>query len=551
MLTVHKATYKITYDSLRAVNFNSNYGERCVFGAQKHIIINNYSAVTYNYIRSVSANETIPEATASEFAVAPAFGDGMVFQQNEPIKIWGTSPCEGEYINAVFDGSMGYACVKDGKWEITMAPRIYSSEPKVLEIYGGEGSDYVSFENITVGDVWWVIGQSNAEYSSSAAPEWDEFESQIRGDENIVIYNIGSKGFEPGDHYRWRKFNKYSTYDASALACFTAKTISDSIGNEVPLAMLITAYAGHEISSFMPPSLTEKSSSAGKKSIKYNDTIDYVVKMPVKGIIWYQGEADASMAVDYSKKLSDYIEWIREVKNQQNRNFPFYTIELPPSFNDTSDPARQFIDFGNVRCEAGGLTTSVENYHVCVTSDLWDNRSFSNNLHPNNKKLISTRLAYMILSREYAFGNEEAYFGPTLKEAKLSDDKLEAELTFNYCSNGLKADSISGMIFIGSDWHPIENIKYELVANDRIKIKSEKPIYIIRYNANTENVFATNIFLSNSGNIPAAAFAVTFQRPSAVMAMRSNFGFLIIAGFVVILALIAIFIVIKRKKKQQ
>ena len=206
----------------------------------------------------VCAEEFEYKATATEFSVSPVFDDGMVLQQNEPIKIWGTSPCEGESIMAVLADSMGVGTVKNGQWQITLAPRSYTSEPMVLEIFGAPGGGYYTYENITVGDVWWVMGQSNVEFSSSASRYWFDFAENISGDENIWIYDIPQNGFEQANRTRWRRFSRYSTYDASALGCFTAKMISDGCNNEIPLAIVTMGYAGHEITSFMPDELTDK-----------------------------------------------------------------------------------------------------------------------------------------------------------------------------------------------------------------------------------------------------------------------------------------------------
>lgn len=438
----------------------------------------------------------------------------MVIQQNEPIRVWGTSSSEGEYVNVVFDGSIGSSVVKDGKWEVILAPRTYSSEPKVLEIIGGgDDSDYETFENILVGDVWWVMGQSNAEFSCSSDPLWKNFETSLTGNENISIFDLKEDTFKEKSHTRWRRLNKYSAYDASALACYTAKNISGMISNEVPQGMVIMAYSGHELSAFLPPELAEKHTAIGEKSNIYNDVVDYVKNIPVKGIIWYQGEADASIYHDYTKKFTEYIEWLREEKSQANRDFPVYCIELSPCFDNPNDPSWQYIDFGNVRGEMGSLSAVVNNFNVCVTSDYWSDKSYQNNLHPGNKAAIAIRLSFMILAKEYGFGNPDYYFGPVLKKAELSDDKREAIFSFNYCAEGLSAEKFDGFLVVDKDWNAIEDVQFEIISPDKLKIVSPREICIVKYHTNTQSTFGEHIFLKNSYGVPAAAFSYTFSEP--------------------------------------
>ena len=495
------------------------------------------------------------EGTASDFRVSPVFGDNMVFQQNEPIKIWGTSESEGEYVNVVFDGSVASSEVKDGKWQVELAPRSYSAEPKVLQIIGNDDSDYITFENITIGDVWWVMGQSNAEFSCSSDPLWDNFEASLTGTENITLFDLKEYSFTEKSPTRWRKMNKYSAYDASALACFTAKQISDMTQGEIPQGMVIMAYSGHELSAFLPPELAKKHSSMGKKSNIYTEVIDYTMNMPIKGIIWYQGEADAGLYHDYAKKLSDYISWLRNEKAQTNKNFPIYSIELSPCFNNPDNAEWQYIDFGAVRGEMGILPSKTENFNICVTSDYWSDKTYVNNLHPTNKSAIAMRLAFMIIAKEYGFGGTEYYFGPTLKSAELSDDKCEAVFSFENCAQGLVADKTDGFLVIDKDWNAIDDVSIEIIAPDKLKITAPKEICVVKYHTETQSTFGEHVFLKNSAGVPASAFTYTFAKPKSPTTPAGESSILsvnkyTVTGLVVLFVALAAAVVIFLKKKR-
>lgn len=458
-------------------------------------------------VTGVCAEEFI-YATAESFEVAPTFYDNMVFQQNEEIKIWGTSSCEGEYMNARLGDSFAFARIEDGKWEITFAPRVYSPEALALEIYGGPGSECISFENIHIGDVWWVVGQSNVEFASSTSSAWNEFLQSLTGEEKIFIYDINSSVTEETNHDRWRKMNKYSSASSSALACFTSKKMCDALQNEIPLGIVIMGYSGAELSRFMPEELTKDVPFASMKNDIYEEIIIHHEKMPIKGMIWYQGEADEPVYSVYAKKLSSFIELLRNSKNQANRDFPVYAVELPPCFDDANDPCRQFMKFGSVRGETGVLCADIKNFHICPTSDLWKDRAFSNNLHPDNKMQVANRLHLMLLSKEYGYGESAPYFAPQLTEYSITDDEKCVTLKF---SQEIMSENLSGFLVIGSEWADLKDSSIIELNGNTITVKNDAAIKMVRYNTETSNVFGEDIFMSGTNGLPVPAFSVTFE----------------------------------------
>lgn len=447
---------------------------------------------------------------ADSFEVASVFSDNMIFQQNEDIRVWGSSRCEGEYVYARFGDSYGKSIVKNGYWEISFAPRVFSSEAQVLEVYGGGSGEYVTFENIRVGDVWWVMGQSNIEFSSSASGFWRDFENSLTGNENVYLYEVSTTDSDNHCHDRWRKLSKFSAASASALACFLSKDLDTHFNGEVPLGMVIMGYGGEELASFMPPELTEGVPYSAKKNEIYSDVIHSMIKTPIKGIIWYQGEADASVYSVYAQKLSSYIHWLRKQKSQYNSDFSVYAIELPPCFDDSTDPARQYIDFGSVRGEIGSLCADVEKFYVCPTSDLWNNANYSNNLHPDNKKEIAERLCTMLLVNEYGYGGSERFCSPQLESYTLSADKRTAIFVFD---KEIIAEKLSGFLVIGDNWTELTDASLKITAANTITVSSNNEIKIVRYNTKTDSVFGKDVFLKNRYDMPVAAFSVTFSQP--------------------------------------
>lgn len=462
-----------------------------------------FFAVFLFSVLALSASDTEADLPACQFEVSPVFGDNMIFQQNEPIRIWGTSMHEGGIITARLGSSVGSSAVKDGRWEISLAERGYSSDPIVLEIFGGEDT-YISFENIRIGDIWYVMGQSNVEYTIAADPDADNFLSSLDGTENITLCTPGLDGVN-SNSVRWRKMSRYSAYTSSALGCYIAKDLDDAFNSSIPVGIISLGFSGREISDFMPP---DKSFSGGNGGKIYQNVLSHFLRMPVKGIVWYQGEADANNYSQYVSKFTKMINHLRSQKEMINP-LPVYAVELPPCFSDPKDPARQYVDFGTVRAEIGSLTYLLEDFYMCPTSDLWHNKLYSNNIHPNNKKEIAKRLSLMLLSKEYGYGNENVFFPPTLSSAEVTKEGVA--LSFSFVNGKLNCPDLSGFLIIGKDWNIIENARLTL-SDNMLTVSSDEDIYIIRYNSRTENVFGEDIFLSDS-NLPSPAFCINLKTP--------------------------------------
>ncbi len=460
-------------------------------------------APLYSYAEADYSN------SVSEFEVAPCFTDNMIFQQNEPIRIWGTSTDEGKKVNVIFEDSMGSAVVKNGKWELSLAPRVYSSKARTIEIFGNADCEYVSYDNITIGDVWLFIGQSNMEFTTGTVTEdYVEFSASLTGDENIKTLRIPASGFNRNT--RWQSLSKYSAYSASALACYTAKNINDAISGEIPIGVVSMGYRGREIESFM------KGDKPREKREIYDNVLSYIERMPIAGIVWYQGEADAAHFDLYEEKMTSFIQYQRKVKNQDNRDFPVYVVELSPCFDDPGDPNRQYINFGAVRGAAGTLTSKIKNYYICPTSDTWKQRDYSNNLHPLNKKDIAKRLALMLQAKEYELWPCEYYFPPIIRKYSYGSDNTELFIDFDYAVSGMKTvdeKDLRGFNIIDNMWNSIDDAIIELADEDTLRIKADREICIVRYGCETDDVFGEDTNLCNSHGTPATAFLITMKTP--------------------------------------
>ena len=110
--------------------------------------------------------ETLDAPYASDFTVAKIFSDDMVVQRNEHIRVWGFADESenGKKVSGEFKGMFAEALIENGEWTLTFTARLQAdTEGAEMKIYTDKKT--VTFKTVLVGDVYLVMGQSNAAYS--------------------------------------------------------------------------------------------------------------------------------------------------------------------------------------------------------------------------------------------------------------------------------------------------------------------------------------------------------------------------------------------------
>jgi len=90
------------------------------------------------------------------------FQTNMVLQRDKPINIWGWAD-PGEQVTVKFAGNQASAKAdEDRAWKVTLPAAAANSSPQQMTISGESGT--LVLDNILVGDVWVLGGQSNMEF---------------------------------------------------------------------------------------------------------------------------------------------------------------------------------------------------------------------------------------------------------------------------------------------------------------------------------------------------------------------------------------------------
>ena len=157
----------------------------------------------------------------------------------------------------------------------------------------------------------------------------------------------------------------------------------------------------------------------------FNAMVAPLVPFTVRGIVWYQGEANVPRAAQYRLFLPTLI---TDYRRHWGAELPFLFCQLPNYQPGSSEPGGGM--WPELR-EAQASALSLPRTGMAVTIDVGE----EGNLHPRNKKDPGQRLALLALANEY--GRRVACAGPAFESLKVEGPK--ARVRFLHADGGLVA----------------------------------------------------------------------------------------------------------------
>lgn len=231
-------------------------------------------------------------------------------------------------------------------------------------------------------------------------------------------------------------------------------------------------------------------------SLLYNAMIHPLTYLGIKGVIWYQGEANTGRSYQYRTTFPLLInDWRAQWKQG---DFPFYFAQLSSWHADYGN-SNKGSGWAELR-EAQANTLSLKNTGMAVTIDVGD----SADIHPKNKLDVGKRLAAIALNKTYHKKN--TYSGPVLSTYTVNGNKIE--LTFKFATGGLLIKNekklLQGIEIAGSDQHFYPAEAMIIGANKLVVFNKTVPAPVaVRY-AWADDAGAANLF--NKVGFPALPF---------------------------------------------
>ena len=121
-------------------------------------------------------------------------------------------------------------------------------------------------------------------------------------------------------------------------------------------------------------------------SVLYNAMIHPLILYKIKGVIWYQGEANVGLEDEYEAVFQAMI---KDWRKQWGYKFPFYFVQIAPYNYENGESA--------ALRNAQYKSTATSNTGIVSTLDLGN----AKNIHPANKTDVGKRLANLALGNDY------------------------------------------------------------------------------------------------------------------------------------------------------
>jgi sialate O-acetylesterase len=466
----------------------------------------------------------------------PIFSDNMVLQQGVDVVVWGkadageqvTVEIERKTANEASGSGAGGTADKDGKWAIKMG-QAKAGTGYTLRVKGKNNT--VEFKNVAVGEVWVCSGQSNMQWEfwrnnlgeqsktvpagsknpnirlftmlrHTATTPQDEFpvRSEPRGKDGAVA------------HYgKWLECEPASVQEFSAVAYYFGRELEKSL--KVPVGLIVTSWGGMPCEAYTSlealdaePGLKHYADRAraaaklfetDKKAVGpssptalYNAMTHPLIKFPVKGAIWYQGESNAGRAYEYRTL---YPAMIKDWRARWKSDLPFVGVQLAPFQGGKSG-----VDYAELRDAQLHATKVLPKVGIAVITD----SGHETDIHPPQKEAVGIRLA--LNARALAYGEKIVYSGPVFKEAKF--DGGTATLSFDHVGGGLvaKDGELAGFTASGSDgmFHPAT----ATIKGDTVVVTSDKADKITAVRYGWVNFAKPTLNLFNKEGLPATPF---------------------------------------------
>ncbi len=485
------------------------------------------------------------EAHGYPFEVSAAIQDNMVVQQGKDFTVWGRGRVGAKVkVSASWDKTARYAVVNEnGQWECRIpVPEISAGyvEPQTLDV-ACQG-ETIRFDNILLGEVWFLSGQSNMEMTMQPSEPWhhgvENWKEEVAHADVPWLRFITSERVQ-ADSPQFRATGKWSVCTPetagplAGVGYYFARRLIDSLA--VPVGLVITShgsmsaqmYTPNEVlasspvlnSRYLQPALKDPGSvlETNRTEKLYNGMIYPYGKLSIRGILWYQGESNAGEYDTYHILLSKMTGCWRKLFGQGT--LPFYYVQVAPySWREEDAPAPTAADFYRddyafFRETQTVMRDIVPASDMVVTMDVGEVQM----AHYPKKKPVGERLAGLALANEY--GKDVECHSPRYRSFEVLPGK--AVVRFDCTYGGLRtSDGKYPKHFYVAGKDRVFHSAYAEVDGDEVILHCpdvREPV-AVRYAF--LNFPITN--LENSASLPAEPFRTDNWPPGSVTYVPSR-----------------------------
>jgi sialate O-acetylesterase len=434
-------------------------------------------------------------AASAELRLPKLWSDHAVIQRDRPIHVWGWGDV-GERVTATLRGGNGSdetaSATTDslGHWNLYLPSRPAGGGGYTLTV---AGTNTITVSDLLMGDVWLASGQSNMElplngFPGSAVVKNAAEEIKAANHPEIRLLHEPKRFSEfplQDQDATWQICTPETVASFSSVAYFFARDIQrdqkvpvgvveadwggtpaeawtslDAIGNDATLMPVFAVRAAEmdkqaDVEAIKARYAREDAAARAQgrtpeqhpwqppvepwqAASLYNGMIAPVTPLAIRGVIWYQGEANTGLARAplYHRLFSAMItDWRQQFAQG---DFPFLFAQIS---SYTSSPEE---DWGMVR-DAQRRTLSLLNTGMAVTIDVGD----PNNVHPADKQTVGHRLA--LAARVPTYSEDVRHSGPLFRQATMGADGMRVYFSGADGKLAARGGTLEGFELAGED----------------------------------------------------------------------------------------------------
>jgi sialate O-acetylesterase len=390
---------------------------------------------------------------AEKLELASPFSEHMILQRQMPVPVWGWGDADAKVEVSVAGKSATGKVGKDGRWKVSL-PELPAGGPYTFQAKSGKQT--IEFSDVLVGEVWICSGQSNMQLGYN---KLKDYETLLAAAKELPIRSL-----EVEKNVRVTPQERFSGEWAaepcsSAVGFMFAYELQQAIG--VPVGIIQASWGSSCIEGWLPLSMTgtlphfkremeafeqfdrakiaeliEQDIQGRKReknddiymrtrpNIIYNAMLYPVAPCAVRGLVWYQGEANSATLANmrqYGETLPLWCAHLRELWGRDD--FHVLAVMLPrygrlaqssPVESPTAPDAHSWAWFR----ESQQQLLALPNTGIANTIDLGD----MENIHPTDKEPVGKRLA--LLAQKQIHGQDVVEYGPMVTKMEKKGDTL-------------------------------------------------------------------------------------------------------------------------------